>query len=339
MSTAEGETTDEDLPPAARFAPARTVLRRPSEEDESEAEEEINPRRGPIRSRYPKISEWKRDPTKAFAIIGKSKNLIFYKAVKRRHSVNDATMMTPRSSHSQELDSPQAIFSADVTPMISNSANLMMSAMNNTPYDDLFHGQAIGPSEAFFPFTSIEANGTIYQNIDDYEYDEDDFSAADDALNLEHYIDFDDDSSDDENADCDDPTSVSQSATEGGMARPTTATSEDQVHPLLNHFDSGVVGAFRKNQTRHQLLSRNAESHASLAFHGPNRPVRGIKGGRLEAANTPITPLRKQKMRPLNPPVDSSPLAHLTGGGIEDKKRKFDMEEAVRGHKRTRSLI
>lgn len=221
--------------------------------------------------------------------------------------------------------------------MISNSANLMMSAMS-TPYDDLFHGQAIGPSEAFFPFTSIEANGTIYQNIDDFEFDEDDFSANDDALNLEHYIDFDNDSSDEENGD--DPSSESQTANEGApLARPTTATSEDQVHPLLNHFDSGVVGAFRKNQTRHQLLSRNAESHASLAFHGPNRPVRGIKGGRLEAANTPITPLRKQKMRPHNPPVDSSPLAHLTGGGIEDKKRKFDMEEAVRGHKRTRSLI
>lgn len=247
-------------------------------------------------------------------------------------------MMTPRTSHSQELDSPQAIFSADATPMISNSANLMMSAMS-TPFDDVFQGQAIGPSEAFFPFTSIEANGTIYQNIDDFDFDEDDFSAADDAINLEHYIDFDNSSSGEDNDDGDDPSSESQTTEGVAGTRPTTATSEDQVHPLLNHFDSGVVGAFRKNQTRHQLLSRNAESHASLAFHGPNRPVRGIKGGRLEAANTPITPLRKQKMRPLGPPADSSPLSHLTGGGMEEKKRKFDMEEAVRGHKRTRSLI
>lgn len=312
-------------------------MRRPSEED-SEVEEEINPRRGPIRSRYPKISEWTRDPTKAFAIVGKSKNLIFYKAVKRRHSTNDADM-TPRMNHSHELDSPQAIFSADVTPMISNSANLMMSAMS-TPYDDLFHGQAIGPSEAFFPFTSVEANGAIFQNIDDYEFDEEDFSNPEDMLDIRHYIEFDDSSSEDDNGD-EDPLSESLTTSREGLSgvRPTTATSEDQVHPLLNHFDSGVVGAFRKNQNRHQLLSRNAESHASLAFHGPNRPVRGIKGGRLEAANTPITPLRKQKMRPLGPPVDSSPLAHLTGGGMEDKKRKFDLEEAVRGHKRTRSLM
>jgi hypothetical protein len=291
-----------------------------------------------MRSRYPKLGSWIQDPTRAYAIIGKSKRLIFYQAMKRRHSASDVTA-TPRTVHSQDFDSPPPSFSADVTPMISNSANLMMSAMS-TPYDDLFRGQAIGPSEAFFPFTSVEANGAIYQNIDDYEFDEDDFSSPEDILDIRHYIDFDDSDSDDENGD-DDPSSDSQTTSAEGQSgvRPTTATSEDQVHPLLNHFDSGIVGAFRKNQTRHQLLSRNAESHASLAFHGPNRPVRGIKGGRLEAANTPITPLRKQKMRPLLPPADSSPLAHLTGGGIEDKKRKFDMEEAARGHKRTRSLI
>lgn len=260
--------------------------------------------------------------------------MFLFKAHKRRHSINDMDT-TPRAGLVQDMDSPGPIFSNDVTPMISNSANLMMSAMS-TPFDDLFHGQAIGPSEAFFPFTSIQADGSLYQDTGDIEYDEDDSSSPEDFMDMRNYIEFVDyPATDDE--DGGEPSSDNAG---GDSARPTTATSESQVHPLLNHFDSGVVGAFRKNQNRHQLLSRNAESHASLAFHGPNRPVRGIKGGRLQAANTPITPLRKQKSsRSIIPPADSSPLAHLTGGAMEDKKRKFDMEETIRGHKRSKSLI
>jgi hypothetical protein len=38
-------------------------------------------------------------------------------------------------------------------------------------------------------------------------------------------------------------------------------------------------------------------------------------------------------------PMDSSPLAHLTGGGMEDKKRKFEYHESLRGnHKRSKSM-
>lgn len=260
--------------------------------------------------------------------------MFLFKAHKRRHSVGDMES-TPRAGLVQDMDSPGPIFSNDVTPMISNSANLMMSAMS-TPFDDLFQGQAIGPSEAFFPFTSIQADGSVFQDTGDYEYDEDDSSSPEDYMDVTNYIEFVDYPSTDDEDDAEDPTSDHA----GDSVRPTTATSESQVHPLLNHFDSGVVGAFRKNQNRHQLLSRNAESHASLAFHGPNRPVRGIKGGRLQAANTPITPLRKQKSnRNILPPVESSPLAHLTGGAMEDKKRKFDMEETIRGHKRSKSLF
>jgi hypothetical protein len=270
-----------------------------------------------------------------------SKKLLLFRAVRRRFSFNGVGNR-PQVGLVQDLDSPRAILDQDMSPMISNSANLMMSAMH-TPFDDFLHGQALGPPEAFYPFTSVSADGTIIQDSPS-EYDEDDYD-DENLWDVEDFLNFGEESSADEDVEAEDPSSDSPATAaepSSTPARPTTATSEDQIHPLLNHFNSGVVGAFRRNQTRHQLLSRNTESHASLAFQGPHRTgtIRGIKGGRLQAANTPITPMRKQRAsRPLVGPVDSSPLAHLTGGAMEDKKRKFDMEDAVRGHKRSKSLM
>ncbi|KAF4618129.1 hypothetical protein G7Y89_g14979 [Cudoniella acicularis] len=111
----------------------------------------------------------------------------------------------------------------------------------------------------------------------------------------------------------------------------------DDVHPLLNHFNSNdVVGAFRRNQNRHQLLTRNALSHEALAFSGPygQGTLRGIKGGRLAAANTPITPMRKRKN---TQPIASSPGSPLANISATNGKRKFDQDHF--GHKRSRSNI
>lgn len=270
-------------------------------------------------------------------MIAKSQLKLFMfnrKAMHRRFSV-DAIAPTPLSTPSRQNSIVES------SPMISNSGNIMMSAMANfgDPFtfgNQFLGGQALGPPEAFYPFTSIDANGNMAQDSSS-AYDEDDLDTGD-ISDLNEFFAFDDaDIGDDEGEGVEESSEspvgdVDPSST---PARPTTARSEDQVHPLLDHFDKGVVGSFRRNQNRHQLLTRNIASRDSLAFGGSHLDgtIRGVKSGRLHHANTPITPARKAKnLKSVVPSSPASPLAQL------NRKRRYDGEE-FNGHKRHKSLI
>ena len=253
---------------------------------------------------------------------------------KRRVSFNGTSNVTESRPESD-------LFMDQSSPMISNSGNIMLSAMY-TPLDQ-FGGGALGPPEAFHPFTDIAADGTVTHDSTS-SFDDDDYAdlLVDGYYNIEDFISLGDDSSDDEevNTEDQDPSPSSDAAEPFSTpARPTTVTSEDhaQAHPLLNHFNNkDVVGSFRRNQTRHQQLTRNAVSTDALAFAGPYGPqgiLRGIKGGRLEAANVPITPLRRKKP---SMPMGSSPGSPLANAAA-NSKRKFAGEHF--GHKRSRSAV
>jgi hypothetical protein len=259
------------------------------------------------------------------------KRLIMFKAkVNRRFSLNAPGLRPVPRGLIEDSDFDVAGLDS-MSPMISNSANLMMSAMY-TPLDQaLGSGQALGPPEAFYPFTSVGADGTITQE-EPSSYDEEDLD-DEDLWNIGDFLNFGEESSEEGDGEGNDAEGASPSR----GTTPSTSARGNKIeasHPLLDHFDRGVVGAFRKNQTRHQLLSRNAASRESLAFSGPYRQgtLRGIKGGRLAAANVPITPLRKQKS--VKQAVASSPGSPLGHGG---QKRKFSGEQ--QGHKRTRSIV
>lgn len=229
------------------------------------------------------------------------------------------------------MESDTDLHAIDQSPMISNSGNLMMSAMYG--HNSNFMG-ALGPPEAFVPFTSIGADGTIYQDSLS-SYDEEDLS-DDDMLNVNDFLNFGEDSSDSSDGEDGSP---GDSGSVGGN-QPSTpgrakATSEDQVHPLLDHFNNGIVGAFRHNQNRHKLISRNAATQESLAFSGPfgHGAIRGFKANRLGAANTPITPNRKQNFGVLL----SSPIARLAVKEEEGSPLKRKISQEVYAHKRRRS--
>ncbi|RDW70374.1 hypothetical protein BP5796_08771 [Coleophoma crateriformis] len=333
--TDEGETTEEDLPPE-RYISGRSVLAQPSSDDsDSESEEDITVIRRKFRPapRGPKLGSWVADRSKPFAILDNhGKTLIMFKAKARRFSFSAGSNRVPIGYASEgDAETPGV---EHMSPMMSDSANLMMSAMWPT-MDNTLGGQVLGPPEAFYPHVSVNADGSYAQDSLS-SYDEDDMD-DEDLWNVEDFLEFGDNTTDDE-AEAVDEEDDSENTTADPLsstpARPRTANEEDQVHPLLNHFNSGVVGAFRRNQTRHQLLSRNAATRESLAFSGPYRQgtLRGIKGGRLAAANTPITPLRRQKL-PKPAPLPSSPGSPLAA----HKKRKFSGEQ--NSHKRTRSLV
>lgn len=214
------------------------------------------------------------------------------------------------------------------SPMISNSRNILMSAMQSDPITD----SMTGPAEAFFPWTYVDADGT-------YAQDSSSVAASDcddeDLWNINDLFNFGGDTSGDEGEEASDesPTGAEETpAPSSTPARPTTARSEDQVHPLLDHFSKGVVSSFRFAQDRHQLLSSTSVSRESLAFGNPHMDgtLRGVKAGRLQHANTPITPVRKPKRAA---PFDSSPGSPLTA------KRKITGNDNPVGHKRSRSAI
>lgn len=277
----------------------------------------------------PFLGTWVRDRTKPFVLMdNKAKKLIMFKAEinPRRWSMDADNARQNLGNFNIRQDSFNETPAEELSPMISNSGNLMMSAMNGAFIGN--GNQAFGPPEAFFPFTNIDSNGHYMQDSLE-SYDEDDDVDDEDIWMLEDIVDFGSTASvagDGEEED----DSANPSST---PARPTTSASEDQMHPLLTH--PHLVGAFRNNQDRHQLLSRNKASRASLAFSGPlnQGPIRGIKDNRLAAANTPITPVRRQKTAKL--PLTSSPASPLVRH--QNKRKASDGQEM--SHKRSRSMV
>lgn len=270
----------------------------------------INRRVPPRSMRGPRLGSWIHNANRPYAVINSDGNRLYmFKArVNRRYSHSD---MRPHTSSAQESEAETP--GDGTSPMVSNSGNLMLSAMY-TPYLNNLGDQALGPPEAFYPFTSINANGEIVQDSPS-SFDEDDLD-DEELWDVEDFINFGDQSSDEDGAGDDAPETP----------RPMTATSEDQSHSNL--LNPGIVGAFRKNQQKHKLMTRYNATVDSLVFAGPyaSTTLRGIKDGRIAHAAAAITPMRRQKA----PPMDSSPLA------AHSSKRKFSGEQ--RGHKRSKSM-
>lgn len=363
VSTAdEGETTEEDLPPAARFLQAKTVLnRQPADQtpiDSSDSEEDIpvirrKPMRRP-RPTGPKLGTWLADTSKPFVILDSTgkKAWVYRAKMNRRHSSNAALSSPANGGLGTPLHSNahggHGYSQEQMSPMLSNSANLMISAMYNelADYMDPSSGGTAGPPEAFYPFPAelaelsplgfspsagaamAAANGgqvVVQDEPWSSSMDEDDVD-DEDKWNIADLIDFGDHSSagegDGDASDDEDGTTIGRRTREGSLSnsqpaspsnlnlsgaspsstpvRPSTARSEDQVHPLLEHFDRGfpLVSAFRRHQDHHKLLLQGIPAR-SLQFRGGGNyleaPIRGIKAGRIREAGEVVAPGRRRR--------------------------------------------
>jgi hypothetical protein len=114
--------------------------------------------------------------------------------------------------------------------------------------------------------------------------------------------------------------------------RPSTAVSHTSQEADFR-LSSDLVGAFRRNQNNHRLITRNNQTHDSLAFSSPihEGTLRGIKQGKLGAVHVPITPMRKAKV---------ATDYNVTPTQPEKRKREVSGENSHTGfgHKRTRSM-
>ncbi|KAH7039654.1 uncharacterized protein B0I36DRAFT_343515 [Microdochium trichocladiopsis] len=309
----DGDTTEEEDDMDARPVRPKTARELAEEDSDSEVVTIIRARRG-----QPRVGRFTLDNPrkKPIAIVNPKtgKMMIFTPQGGR----NGGLDLSPEQFNFQWFEAePQS------SPMV-NSGNMMMSAMvSSNTFGDFMNTQAIGPEEAFFSLPP----DTNYLDDSGGEHDQED---EEKHLQLEDFIDFDDEfeglSGDEGAGDNEDPILC----TPNSMGRPATGSSD--MTSLLDHFEANadLVGAFRRDQANHQLISRSKATRESLAFSGPyyEGTLRGIKDGRIASTNVPISPLRKQRR---TSELASSPLNTV------NQKRKASSQQDW-GHKRQRSM-
>ncbi|KAI1375731.1 hypothetical protein F4677DRAFT_422224 [Hypoxylon crocopeplum] len=314
----DGDTTDEEDPPEK---PVRRKTRREAvagDDSDSDVVTLIRPRRG-----QPRVGRFNLDKSskKPIAILNPrtGKMMIFTHQCMRGRGFD----LSPEQFNFQYFEQTQS------SPILSNPGSIMMSGMiSSSTYGDFMNTHAVGPAEAWYS-QAPDGDGNVIESSDS---DDQVVDEAEKSLKLEDFITLDDDdSSDEEKAlEPDEPDDQLFYTPGRTPARPGTASSD--VASLLDHFqhNANIVGAFRRDQANHQLISRNKATRESLAFSGPyfEGTLRGIKDGRIATTNVPISPLRKQKKMP---ELASSPLSTMS------QKRKASSEHHL-GHKRQRSI-
>ena len=316
-----GETTDEEVIPPKTVNRPQSLLRIHSATTVrgiSTPKPTSTPTRRPTytmstpasrRHHGPSLKTWIVDPHKPIAIIDDTgKTMLIFDAPS---SVKKNRSTYLNSLASSATVSPQTSFAALAGPVVEDSeiersdpssqeqpATILRSPADVTMMPELLHGtsnvdpimsaEVRGPAEAFYPFTSIDANGVITSHDDE---DDDDLSPVN-TLNLQEFIDFGDDLSESDAMETEDsdPTLLATSLFTTPSKTATMITQPSSTENLLQHFAKrGVVSSFRRNQTRHQSLLRRPHLNTATGT------AYGIKGGRHHAASSPLSPLRKRK--------------------------------------------
>ncbi|RWA13626.1 hypothetical protein EKO27_g1499 [Xylaria grammica] len=313
----DGDTTDEEEPIPR---PIRRKARRDLTEEASETSdvEIIKGRRG-----HPRVGRFSLDKSlkKPIAMVNPRTGKLMIFTTHR--SMKRGLDLSPESFQLSLFDQAQA------SPILGDPGNIMMSGMiSSNTYGDFMNTHAVGPAEAWYaqaPDSNEnefgDDSGSEGQVVDDEEKN----------LRIEDFLEINDSGSSDDEQENEKDDGEDILCTPG---RPTTSSSD--VTSFLDHFEhnSNLVGAFRRDQAHHRLITRSKATHDSLAFSGPyfEGTLRGIKDGRIATANVPISPLRRRKKMP---EFASSPLSSST-------KRKAPSEHRIGqshiGHKRQRSI-
>ena len=204
-----GETTDEEiLPPKTINRPQQRLG---SNTSTPRATPSKPARRAPIarmsggHRQGPSLASWTIDPGKPYAVVDKDGiHMVFHPA--RRPQTNIArnlgstasststspTRANTPSANKQTYDSENdRSDSSSQAVLLRSPANLMMSgfAGNDSSTGPLF-GPATGPPEAFYPWRSVDAQGNMVGDDDDYENNDTDDEPE---LDIFDFIDFGDD--------------------------------------------------------------------------------------------------------------------------------------------------
>ena len=266
------------------------------------------------------------DRSKAIAVTNRTtKTLTFYRprasmaswmSAHGAKSSSSSTNNSPRATM-QQLNGSDSEVSNEVfsNPFITDI--MLTGIFGSAPTDEfIFGAESIGPPEAFYPFVSIGTNGAVVDDEDDYE----DVDSQED-LNITDFMDFGDDAEDTDVEHEDEDTEVPATPATPMLAMPgstpahPTPMTDTPVNRqrntsdvMLQHFDRGVVTAFRNNQNRYRDLSCLPSDPTIRA--SVSRPIRSGK-----SAEAVMTPLRKRstpKKVAKSPYLPSSPLVNAS---------------------------
>ncbi|KAF1959882.1 hypothetical protein CC80DRAFT_312311 [Byssothecium circinans] len=332
-----GDTTDEYESDLESLAQPQTplqnksVLHRPSSAPGSKVsspqpfERSSRPRRAipPVRGIF--VHE---ENNKAIAVTNRTtKKLTFYRprvsvvswmSSQNLHSSSNSTNNSPRAPL-QQYNASDSELSNEMFNNPSTADIMLTGIFGSAPnHEYFFGGDNMGPPEAFYPFVSVGANGTIMDEEGDLDEEEDDYE---DDLNLADFMDFGDDADATDVEQEDDETDVpatpatSMMAINGSTPAHPTPLSETPANrkrtesdAMLQHFDRGVVTAFRNNQNRYRdvaCLPSDPTIRASVS-----KPIRSGK-----SAEQLMTPLRKRsgsRRTAKSPYQASSPMVHAS---------------------------
>ncbi|KAH5193416.1 hypothetical protein HBH76_064820 [Parastagonospora nodorum] len=249
------------------------------------------------------------DSTKAIAVTNRAtKTVTFYRPRPAiipwipLNGYQSGTSSTANNSPRNSIAQLNASDSENSNEVLNNALNtdiMLTGIFGSAPSNNDFYfgNESIGPPEAFYPFVSIGSNGNM-NLMDDDEYD--DSEDFEDDLNIADFMDFGSDGDDTdlepdfEDTDVPATPATSQVALHGSTPAQPTPMTETPVNrkrttsdAMLQHFDRGVVTAFRNNQNRYRDVASLPQDPAARA--SVSRPVRSGK-----SAEALITPLRKR---------------------------------------------
>ncbi|PGH07110.1 hypothetical protein AJ80_08047 [Polytolypa hystricis UAMH7299] len=297
-----GETTeDEDYPPPATISHPRSILRRDSSESLPPLSGETNQRSQPLRRRGPFRGTFVADPHKPVAVVAPNGTqlIVIPPYATARHdwlqsatnSLANTAYNSPRATTLNVIDDSDtdALLSPvqpDLSPMLSSSANVMITALGN----DL-GGQVMGPPEAFYPSNRLGTTMSL-------EGDDDDDSEG--VLNVDDFIDFGNGSSDEDEKEFDEADAlvspIAASSIPGSLtttpSRNADISQNNNAEMFLNHLDRGIVTAFRRNHSRYHALIRLPQHREFVPANSPSRPASVFKRSKF---TDPRTPTRKHE--------------------------------------------
>ncbi len=266
------------------------------------------------------MGSWKVDRTKPCAMIDSTGDNMVIIPAKRPARINTMlgqagstatsttcpSPVTPRPTLPSALDDSEVgynDFSSQVVkdPMFGSCPDVTSLARPPSVVSSRVQEQEFADASVFFPMDSMGNVSALYA-LDDQNDDDDDDDEA--LLNVEDFIDFgvdssDSDDDDDEEAKDEDaiaratlPTPLSTSPTVVPNQIPAKTPSPDSssTNDLLENFEKGVIGAFRRGQPNHQQRSRRPSRTE------PSLNKQAFKGGRYSAANTQLGAQKKRKL-------------------------------------------
>lgn len=255
------------------------------------------------------MGSFKVDLTKPFAMVDSTGGNLLITPAKRPPRVDGTNSHVPSTRTSTAAASPTVSHHALATPL--NDSDIDMSDFSSQlPTDPMLAAGSESMADIFFSMgpkshtrNSSQASGDVFYPMehmggvhavyaaDDQDDDEDD-NDDEDLLNVEDFIDFGVDTSDDDagnDIDTSLPTPISTSPT-AAHARPKVPSPNHLVaHDLMAHFDKGIAGVFRQGQDQKLQRSRRLSGGLSLS-------QQAFKKGRHAPANSPTSPPKKRKM-------------------------------------------